>query len=396
MRKICLTLLILLSFVLLAPLDAAVAKDAPQVQAINGSLAPGEVDVFLLSGLNGGQVLTAFMQNTSGDLDPFLALLPAGPDLAKTLAAYQKEVNNLLASSPRPLFDLPSVRDKYYLAWDDDSGPGYTAALKFTIPNAGDYYLLAYGALSAVGRNTAGGYRLLVGLDAPEVLTGSAAPTGAQIAVHYQAALPNQRIQELTGTLGQDKPIATIHLSDLNPGDTLYVQVEATSGDLKPILLLLDYSRKPIRIINLNAQASEVVIKQPFPEGGTNYLLELQAGGQGEQATSGDYRLVAGVNAPEVLTGAAQANSQSVFVLPIPVSVGFKLQQIISIDQQNEIMNDVGTLRLEWTDPSIITVSYATFFLKDYTRRIRSLPATCCCSSPSASAWEITTRAWAT
>jgi hypothetical protein len=353
MRKICLALLIFLSFALLMPLHVAEAQDARQVQALNGSLAPGEVDVYLLSGLKGGQVFTAFMQNTSGDLDPILTLLPTGSDLAKTLADYRKEVDNLLATSPQPLLDLPPVRDKYSLAWDDDSGPGYTAALKYTIPNPGDYYLLANGSLSAVGRNTVGSYRLLIGLDAPDVLTGTAAPTGAQIAVHDQTALPNQRIQEITGTLGKDKPTTTIHLSDLNPGDTLYVRVDATSGDLKPVLLLQDYGRKPVQYINMNAQSSTATLQQPFPEGGSNFVLELRPGSQDEQVTSGDYRLVAGVNSPEVLIGGAVANSQSVLILPIPVMVGFKLQQIINIDQQNEIMNDVGTLRLEWTDPAL-------------------------------------------
>jgi len=69
--------------------------------------------------------------------------------------------------------------------------------------------------------------------------------------------------------------------------------------------------------------------------------------------TSGDFRLVVGVNAPEVLDGLGEPNSESLLRLTIPVMVGLKLQQIVNIDQPNEIMNNVGTLKLEWTDPEL-------------------------------------------
>jgi hypothetical protein len=59
------------------------------------------------------------------------------------------------------------------------------------------------------------------------------------------------------------------------------------------------------------------------------------------------------VNALEVLEGQGQPNSESLLKLAIPVKVGIKLQQIVNIDQPNEIMNDVGTLKLEWTDPEL-------------------------------------------
>jgi len=60
-----------------------------------------------------------------------------------------------------------------------------------------------------------------------------------------------------------------------------------------------------------------------------------------------------GVNAPEVLKGQGQPNTESLLKLAIPVKVGLKLEQIVNIDQPNEIMNDVGTLKLEWTDPAL-------------------------------------------
>jgi len=51
-------------------------------------------------------------------------------------------MDELAASSTYPLLDLPALRDQYALAWDDDSGPGYSLPYQFTVPEDGDYYLL--------------------------------------------------------------------------------------------------------------------------------------------------------------------------------------------------------------------------------------------------------------
>jgi hypothetical protein len=346
-------ILLALAFSLIAPLCGVQAQEAPAVQELRGSLAPGQSDLFRLDGLRQGQVFNAFMENTSGNLDPILSVLPAGDDLAATLESFGKAVADLVASSAYPLLDLPAVRDEYSLAWDDDGGPGYAAALEFTVPEDGDYYLLASSSLSAAGRQTGGDYRLLVGLDAPEVLAGTAMPTGATIAVQDQSVLEDALIQEMGGSLDQNKPALSVKLNHLNPGDTLYVDLEAVSGDLKPILLLRDYGNKPVQVANLNGQAGRASLEHAFPEGGGGYYLDIRAASPGGQLTSGEFRLLAGINAPEVLEGQGQPNSESVLKLPIPVQVGLKLQQIVNIEQPDEIMTDVGTLKLEWTDPAL-------------------------------------------
>ena len=71
------------------------------------------------------------------------------------------------------------MRNRTFLAWDDDSGAGYGAALSYTVSRSGDYVLIAGSSLSALGRATAGDYELLIGLNAPD---GAADPTGAPIA----------------------------------------------------------------------------------------------------------------------------------------------------------------------------------------------------------------------
>jgi hypothetical protein len=117
--------------------------------------------------------------------------------------------------------------------------------------------------------------------------------------------------------------------------------------------MLRDYGNKPVQVSNITGKASTASLQQAFPDGGTNYSLNIIAAASNGQTTSGDFKLQVGVNAPEVLTGQGQPNSESLLVLAIPVNVGLKLQQIVNIDQPNEIMNDVGTLRLDWTDPAL-------------------------------------------
>ena len=98
-------------------------------------------------------------------------------------------MQQLVQTSEHPLAELPALNDKTFLAWDDDSGPGHNAALEFLIPQDGDYILGASGALASAGRITSGDYRLLLGVDAPEVLDGKAVPNGAVIAVQDETGL---------------------------------------------------------------------------------------------------------------------------------------------------------------------------------------------------------------
>jgi Neurotransmitter-gated ion-channel ligand binding domain len=351
---ISLIVIILASLLQAIPAYPALAQDAPPVQEILGSINPGEIDVYMLAGLKSGQTVYFNMQTTSGNLDPSLGIISGDSDLVKLRADYTAELQQIAKTAAEPLAELSALRDRYFLAWDDDSGPGYAAALAFQVPQDGDYILIASGSLSAAGRITSGDYRLVIGVDAPEVLTGDAVTNGATIAVPDDALAGLQpRVQEATGSLDSNSPTTTIKLFDLNPGDTLSVTVSATSGNLHPILVLRDYGGKPVSLGNLQGTADNASLKYTFPEGGISYDLDITAAKQDGVVTSGDYRLLAGVNAPQVTEGDAQPNSQNVLRTPIEVKAGFKLQEIIAIDQQNEIMDTVGTVKLEWTDPAL-------------------------------------------
>ena len=336
------------------PASPVLAQEGQPVQELQGKINPGEIDVFVLSGLKQGQTLYVTLETTSGNLDPALSLVPSATDLPKLIGTYQAEVQRLVQTAEYPLAELPALNEETFLAWDDDSGPGYSPALEFIVPKDGDYLLGASGSLSAAGRITSGSYRLLLGVDAPEVLAGTAVPNGAVIARQDDSrlGLPG-RIQEYTGSVDASKPRITLPLYDLDPGETLSLFVEATSGDLKPTLVLRDYGNKPVTVANLQGTAGQASLEYNFPEGGQAYELDIYGGPQDEASTSGEFRLLAGVNAPEVLSGTAEPNSQQVLRLPIPVQTGLKLQQIVAIDQSNEIMTAVGTIKLAWQDPRL-------------------------------------------
>ena len=336
------------------PASPVLAQEGQPVQELQGKINPGEIDVFVLSGLKQGQTLYVTLETTSGNLDPALSLVPSATDLPKLIGTYQAEVQRLVQTAEYPLAELPALNEETFLAWDDDSGPGYSPALEFIVPKDGDYLLGASGSLSAAGRITSGSYRLLLGVDAPEVLAGTAVPNGAVIARQDDSrlGLPG-RIQEYTGSVDASKPRITLPLYDLDPGETLSLFVEATSGDLKPTLVLRDYGNKPVTVANLQGTAGQASLEYNFPEGGQAYELDIYGGPQDETSTSGEFRLLAGVNAPEVLSGTAEPNSQQVLRLPIPVQTGLKLQQIVAIDQSNEIMTAVGTIKLAWQDPRL-------------------------------------------
>ncbi len=340
---------------LLIGLGSAQAKDNSKVQVLTNKIEPGRFIIYLLPNLKHGDRLFVYMKGMSGNLDPFLGLIDASVDLVTLEKEYRSAIERATSAGKDPLAAIQEIRNKYFLIWDDDSGGGYAAAFEFKIPKDGDYRLMAGGALSiAIGRATFGDYQLLIGLDAPNVLTGNAEPTGETIAILDKAATrAGIRVQEIKGELTSDKTSTFFALNDFNPGDTLYVFIEPTSGDLIPTIVLHDYGEKPVRSGNLEGKQRSGSFEYTFKDGGRNYTLEVSSCCKGEQITTGGYRLLVGVNALEVLTGKALSAGNPVVRRPIEVQVGVKLQQIIQVDQQSEFFHVVATMQMEWTDPAL-------------------------------------------
>jgi hypothetical protein len=344
-------LLVLSPFMSLGPVDA---QEQGQVEILTGRIDAGEIIIYRLPDLQQGQRLFIYAAGTSSDLDPIVGLLDGSVDPEAVEAAFEDALARAAGQGLDPLAVTEELRDRFLLAWDDDGGGGLDAALEYQIPADGEYRLLIAGALSALGGASFGHYEMTVGLDAPQVLEGNAEPTGQAIAiVDKEATPPGAGVYEVTGSLTQEKPSTFLILHDFDPEDTIYAYMEATSGDLAPVLVLQNFARKPVRSANLNGTERVASIQYTFPGEATNYRLVVNSWHDGERATAGDYRLLVGVNTPEVLNGQAQTGGRPVVREPVEVKIGLKLQQIVDVNQANEFFTAVGSLQMEWVHPGL-------------------------------------------
>ncbi len=320
-----------------------------RVQELSGFAGDGAGAFYTLRDLKQGETLYVYVGRTSGNLDPYAGL----SDIRYTGEVLKEEFNadvmRVVDEGLDPVQLLPGLYDSYFVAWDDDSGVGYDAAFQFDVPADGDYQLLVTGSPPTT---TSGEYRLLVGLDAPGVLAGRGAPSGTAIAILDRAASGHRvGVQETTGSVTAEEPREVLTLEPRRPGDVLYLFVEATSGDLKPVLILEDYGGKPLTSANLSGTGTSASLFHRFLNEAVNYRLSITGRAPDGSETTGDFRLVAGTNTDEVLTGAAQPTGQPVLKQPIVVDIGVKLQQITNIDQVSENFGAVSELQLEWQDP---------------------------------------------
>jgi hypothetical protein len=327
-------------------LGAAQAQEGGQVQVLTGKVDQRAAGAwYLLPSLKQGQTLYVYVEGTSNNLDPLAALGDSSVKAGTLGGQFASDIEQAIREGRDPLRVLPEFADKYFLAWDDDSGQGYAASVEFLVPADGDYQLLV---TNSPFNETFGTYRLLVGLDAPQVLTGEAQPTGADLVITQDVpGSAGVAVQEITGSLTEAKPSTFLFLNDLEPDDTLNVFIEATSGDLIPAVVLEDFGSKPVRSGDYLADRSQASLEYHFPDGGSNYRLNIS----GAENSTGDYRLLLGRNAPEVLSGQAAPGEELIARQPIQAEVGVRLQQITDVDQKAENYGAVVSIRMEWDDP---------------------------------------------
>ena len=346
-RMIALVLLLLPALLVLPALPAQ-AQDGRAVQTLSGNVEePGSGALYAIRGLEAGQLLSVRVERISGNLDPFVALSDVPYNAGTLRSEFWAEVGRVISAGQDPVRALPLIYDEFFIAWDDDSGAGYNAAFEFEIPADGDYQLVVTNSPAA---DSFGDYRLLIGLDAPEVLTNEVLPTGDEIAV-LDLENSGQRValQEITGSFSGAEVEREWTLRPMRPGDTFYAYLEPTSGNLAPRLVLEDFGGKPLASANLSGSSSIASLSHSFSERVRNVRL-IAADLSGEE---GDYRLLVGVNSPDVLSGKGEPTYVKMIQGPVDVQIGLKLQQITKVDQVAENFGAVAQLEMRWQDDEL-------------------------------------------
>jgi hypothetical protein len=328
----------------------AFAQDeyAEQVQIVNGVIfGSDDFRTYTVSFLKQGEKLSVYVEGTSGNLDPFVALLSSDQLSNIKLGDFDAQVQQAIENERDPLLVVSEYADQHFLVWDDDGGGGFSSAFEYIIPADGDYYLLV---LSSPFTNSFGEFRMVVARNSPEVVTGRAVNIGDPfVASAVKRQANNAAVQAIVDIIDEDAPENQHRLIPFEAGDTLYVYVETTEGDLIPQVVLRAYGTKPIRSANVAGSQSWAALEYSYPVETDEYLIEVIA----KEGTTGSYQLLVGRNEPAVLIGEAAPFGESLLKEPIEASIGIKLQQISNIDQKSENYEAVASTMIKWNDPAL-------------------------------------------
>lgn len=329
----------------------AEAETATRIQVLDGRTSTDGFQLYRITGLKQGETLYVYAEATSGKLDSLVALLQPKIDLKVLAGESLDELVKTLSRDYNPIAVTRQIMDQYALAWNDDFKGHYDAALRVEIPADGDYWL-AVG--SSLVRPSAGAYRLLVGTGAPHVLSGDAQSRGpAFVFAEKDLGGLERGIALITGELSPAHPFRFYYLADLAAGQTFYAHAEAITGGLKPMLALYDHSDKPVAYANFSVADSRAALQYPLPRKGESYRLKISSQDPAGKATAGNFRLLMGLNTPEVLRGEGEPTGRRILREPIPVRIGVKLQQITTVDQKAENFGVVATLVMYWRDSGL-------------------------------------------
>ncbi len=348
-----LAVLFALCWVLSSPGADLLAQAEGEIQIERGVIDSGDFYWYDLPALEAGRTLTVYLRGTSGNLDPIMGLVDDSEAIGTVKERYQGAIQQAVVDNRDPLLAAQAASDEIFLVWDDDSGQGLAAQFSVVIPADGDYHLVVTDALTILGQATSGDYELTIGIDAPQAASGEAGDTGATIAIlNRDDSSSDVAVEEILGTIEVDEERDTIDLHEIRPGDTVTVSVEALSGDLRPILALLNYADKPVSAANVNGQETSATLEYTVDDKGRGFAVQIAGCCDGERS-SGDYRLLVGINAPQVLAGEAQHSDEGVIKEPSPVEIGIKLQQIINVNEQDEFFTAAASMQMEWDDPEL-------------------------------------------
>ena len=276
--------LIILVLVLLIPTLALHAQTGtPQIQEFYALVSPDlEYVYFDLFGMQAGT--TIYLYTESDEFDTWLAICD---------------------------IDCEEV----YIENDDISADNLNSALQYTFPADGDYSVVVTDCSRS---DVTGVFRLVLGFNAPNVLTGDAYPNGASIAVPYEptytelttaSVTADAQIQQFYGAVDPETEYAYYDIFGARAGQTIYLYAE--SEEIDTYLVICDIECVEVFAENDDIADNNVnsALQYTFPSDG-DYSIAVTDCCSSE--VTGTFRLVLGYNAPEVLTGNATPNGAEI------------------------------------------------------------------------------------
>lgn len=338
---------------LLVPLALGMTED--KTQELRGYIEDGVGIVYTIKNLKKGDTLFLSMNNTGGNLDPLLGILKEPEDLhdlrSEAMRLIKEPGVNLLEAANR-------FADNYFLAWDDDSGDGYNAALEYQVPADGTYFLFAGSMLTNQfiykfdPQFTSGSFHLTIGLNASLPAIRKPPADSDKLAIidsTYVKPLPH--IQLLDQRLSAQKHFTFLYLRNLRPGDMFSARLEGENDQPLPELFLGDIAGKPL--VFGKPDGSSISLDYNSEGAGTELILYIDGSPIMPIPEEYNYRLILGINALSSLHDAVEETGQSVVRDSSDVNIGLSIDQIVNVDQQSETFTVVASLQLIWLEPAL-------------------------------------------
>ena len=326
-----------------------------KTQELQGYIEDGVGIVYTINNLKQGDTLFLSMKHTGGNLDPLLGILKEPEDLHNLrdeAMRFGKEPGlNILEAANQ-------FADKHFLTWDDDSGDGYNAALKYQVPADGTYFLFAGSMFTNKSvytfdpQFTSGSFHLTIGLNTPLPELRELSVDRSQIAVIDSTYIkPRPHIQLLDQRLSAQNNFTFLPLRKLKPGDSLSARLEGKDGQPLPELYLGDLAGKPL--VFGTTDGSSISLDYENKGANTELILYINGSPLMPIPEEYNYRLILGINAPSGLHDVVEQRGQPVVKNSSDVNIGLSIDQIVNVDQQNETFSVVASLQLSWLEPDL-------------------------------------------
>ncbi|MEM9954374.1 MAG: hypothetical protein AAF846_22385 [Chloroflexota bacterium] len=290
---------------------SAQSKDTPRIQEFYTQI-DSDNDIAFFDLFNMQQGTTIYVYAESYDIDPFIGIC----DIDCEIEVYESN--------------------------DDINGLQNTnSAFKYTFEKSDDYTVFVRDCCDA---DEDGIVRIVLGLEAPDVVTGDVYPTGDPFVVPYRPTYINlaeieydeddEQAQQFYGTVDSETQFVVYDVLDAEEGQTLYVYAE--SDDIDTAIGLCDLECEDFLAYNddigngnLNSSFEYTI------EDDGDYQIII--GDCCDEDATGDFRILIGYNQPDILTGEFLPNSAMIAQVYVPTRNNVAEDDI---DRDLEVVNE--------------------------------------------------------